>query len=897
MDTPAAVAVVSPDGALTGWSPGAQRLLRYSADEVVGLLAADLLASPLPDTARARLAARESWSGRVTLRDRDGDPVECALRARPLVDGDGRTSWLLEAALPRTGDDFGDAFGDAVGGGMKSGADQAGDRADSHVAGDSAHVAGGAGHVDDRAVDHHVTGRTDHVDGLAFDRAVDLAEDRLQRWAYLQSPFAQGIFDTEGRILRINAMFERNAAASTRELRGLRLDEALHGPVFEADQALIDRVAATGRGEYVERFVHLPGEPQAHAWAIHVSPLKDPAGRVRGVMQSALDFTEQYNARERLALLNEASRRIGSSLDVTRTAQELADVAVPGFGDFISVDLLDAVLHGDEPAPIPAAGPLRLRRAALRSIVDPAVETGQLADYPASSPPTRSLVTGRGAVHLVSDPEISAWMAQDPARAAWVREHWPHSFLLVPLRARGTNLGVVMFARLDSSIDPYGPADLEIAEELAGRAAVCIDNARRYTRERHTALALQESLLPRSLPEQAAVEVASRYLPAGSLAGAGGDWFDVIPLSGARVALAVGDVVGHGIHASAAMGRLRTAVRTLADVDLPPDELLSHLDDLVVRLGAESGGEADDTSGGLGAATGLGGTGGLRATGGLGAGDFGGSSDLGATCLYAVYDPISRRCAMASAGHPPPVLVAPDGTVDVLDLAPGPPLGLGGLPFEAYELDVPQGSLLALYTDGLIEARHRDIDDGLRTLCNALSDAVPPSERTLGGAPSLERTCDTVLKAMLDTRPADDVALLIARTRALDAAHVAVWDLPADPAVVAEARIRVGEQLRVWGLEELTFVTELVASELVTNAIRYAAPPIQLRLIKDRSLVCEVSDASSTAPHLRRARTFDEGGRGLMLVAQLTERWGTRHTGTGKTIWAEQATARPRPPR
>ncbi len=788
MQTPAVVAVVDPDGILTSWSLGAQELLRYSAAEVVGRPAADLLASPLPENVRMRLTASEDWAAPVTLRHRDRDLVACTLHARPLVAGDGRTGWLLDAT------------------------------------------------------------RTQDTDG-GVDRD---GEERLLRRAFDEVPFALGVFDNRGRMVRISHRFERNAGATAQELRGLRLSEALHGPVFEADQSVMDRVIATGEPEHVERYVHLPGEARAHAWGIYVSPLKDPSGLVRGALLSALDYTEQDTARSRLALLNRASEHIGSSLDVTRTAQELVEVAVPGFADVASVELLEAVLHGEEPAPIPAVGPLLLRRTAVRSTVEPALEAVQVADYPVDSPPIRCLSTGRGSVHLPTDPEITDWLAQDPARAAWVREHRPHSFAMVPLRARGTNLGVVVFTRLAESALPFDLADLEIAEEFAGRAAVCIDNARRYTKEYRTALVLQQSLLPQRLPKQAAVEAAGRYLPAGAQAGVGGDWFDVIPLSGARVALVVGDVVGHGIHASAAMGRLRTAMRTLADVDVPPDELLAHLDDLVIRLSAD------------------------------GADPEGITGDVGATCLYAVYDPVSRTCSVASAGHPPPVLVTPDGNVSLLALTPGPPLGLGGLPFESFELDVPTGSLLALYTDGLIEAGHRDVDEGLQALSTVLAD----------GGRSLESTCDTVLHAMLDGQPADDVALLVARTRTLDTKSVAIWDLPDDPAVVGHARAQISDRLRSWGLEEMTFVTELVASELVTNAIRYAAPPIQLRLIRDRSLICEVSDASSTSPHLRRARTMDEGGRGLMLVAQLTEAWGTRYTNTGKTIWTEQTMAR-----
>jgi anti-sigma regulatory factor (Ser/Thr protein kinase) len=331
----------------------------------------------------------------------------------------------------------------------------------------------------------------------------------------------------------------------------------------------------------------------------------------------------------------------------------------------------------------------------------------------------------------------------------------------------------------------------------------------------------------------------------------GGDWFDVVPLSGTRVALVVGDVVGHGIHASATMGRLRTAVRTLADVDLPPDELLTHLDDLVIHL------TSDDSSG-------------VR--------DDPYAGEIGATCLYAVYDPVSRVCTLASAGHVPPVVLLPDGTVSVVRLNPGPLLGVGGLPFESTELELPEGSLLAFYTDGLIEAREHDVNLGLERLCEALASPLP----------SLEVTCEAVLKALLPDRPADDVALLLARTRALHADQVAAWALPADPAVVADARAQATRQLAVWGLEEASFVTELVVSELVTNAIRYGAVPIGLRLIRDRTLIVEVSDASSTAPHLRRARSYDEGGRGLHMVAQLSQGWGTRQTPNGKTIWAEQ---------
>jgi anti-sigma regulatory factor (Ser/Thr protein kinase) len=254
------------------------------------------------------------------------------------------------------------------------------------------------------------------------------------------------------------------------------------------------------------------------------------------------------------------------------------------------------------------------------------------------------------------------------------------------------------------------------------------------------------------------------------------------------------------------------------------------------------------------------------------------SADVGATCLYAVYDPVARSCCFAGAGHPVPAVVSPDGTVELVGLPAAPPLGVSGLPYEATEIDLPEGSLLALYTNGLVDDRDRDIDAGVHRLREAL--ARP--------ATSLDALCDTVLADLLPQRPADDVALLIARTRALDANQVATWAVPADPSAVAQTRKDVVSQLARWGLSDAVFVTELVVSELVTNAIRHAEPPIQLRLIHDTTLICEVSDGGNTAPHLRRARSYDEGGRGLLLVAQLTERWGTRQCATGKTIWAEQ---------
>ena len=546
-------------------------------------------------------------------------------------------------------------------------------------------------------------------------------------------------------------------------------------------------------------------------------------------------------ARERLDMLYAAGVGIGTSLDVTRTAQELTELAVPRFADFVTVDLFDAVLAGEQPE----AG-LELRRTAFGGIRDdaPLYPVGRHIHFVPSSPQARSLRSGQA----ILEPRLNdapGWQAQDLERTAQVLEYGIHSLITAPLRAGSLILGLANFWR-SRQPEPFDAEDLELAEELVARAAVSIDNARRYTREHTMAVTLQRSLLPRSLPEQNALEVAYRYLPAQ--AGVGGDWFDVLPLSGARVALVVGDVVGHGLHAAATMGRLRTAVHNFTALDLAPDELLTLLDEMVARIDqheAEEGGSAPVT---------------------------------GATCLYAIYDPVARRCAIARAGHPPPALVLPDGRVEFPEVPAGPPLGLGGLPFETADLELAEGSRLVLYTDGLVEDRARDIDVGLGLLREALEQA--------GTSP--EDTCRAVVDARLPARPSDDIALIVARTRALGADRVAAWDVPTDPAAVADVRSSVTRRLAEWGLDELAFTTELILSELVTNAIRYGGAPIRVRVLRERALICEVFDSSSTAPHLRYAGMTDEGGRGLFLVAQLAERWGTRYLPTGKVIWAEQ---------
>jgi anti-sigma regulatory factor (Ser/Thr protein kinase) len=646
---------------------------------------------------------------------------------------------------------------------------------------------------------------------------------------------------------------------------GLRPTEALPTGLGELMERQLERVLESGVPILnAETFGRSPSDLRMRSWWISIFRIEDESGRVLGAWYTTVDQTEQWRAGLRLKLLNAASERIGSTLDVARTAQELADVAVPGFADIVMVDLLEPVLRGGEPPPGDVGSAVVLRRAGLRSALGASAaipRTGDATRLPAASTIRRCLVEGTPVVESLTGPRGDPWAAGERAWMAPLRDVGVDTVWAVPVHARDTVLGVASFG-LGPGRDAYDEDDVGLAVDLAARAAVCIDNARRYERERHATLALQHNLLPGGLDSTVPLEIATRYLPASMPAGLGGDWVDVIPLSGARVALVVGDVVGHGATAAAAMGQLSTAVRTLAGLDMSPDELLAHLDDRVIKLVEHGAAAAPDA------------TGWERPLA-----DY----VLGATCLYAVYDPVTRRCTAARAGHRAPPAIVSDGAVGYISMPAGPPLGLGLLPFEPVEFELNDGALLVLYTDGLIESRDHDIDDGLARLSRDL--LLPAS--------SPDEVCDHVMAGAEDTPAQDDIALVVARVHGLDSAHVAAWDVEPDPACVGEARALTGRKLAEWDWEELAFTSELIVSELVTNAIRYGAPPIRLLMIRQEpdTLICEVSDGSSTSPHLRHARTTDEGGRGLFLIAQVAHQWGTRYTASGKTIWAEQRTS------
>ncbi|MFE7133486.1 SpoIIE family protein phosphatase [Streptomyces sp. NPDC057638] len=703
-----------------------------------------------------------------------------------------------------------------------------------------------------------------------------------------QSPFGFLLFGTDLRVRRANQRFASLFGGTVEEQCGRTVHDYLSRSEADRMAASLRRVLETGESALDLQLVGTTARSaERRHWSVNLYRVHSASGRPIGVAGIGTDVTRRHvaareaaSARRNLALLNEASARIGNSLDLETTARELLDVAVPGFCDLASVDLYQGLLSGDETPPgQPGAahgesyggGSAPLRRVAFASAVSdaPLITTpgcgsrdgtptavGEVHRYTSSSPCANALRTAR----VQSIPGKDGTLVQ--------------STLAVPLVAHDTVVGLVQFSRTKGS-EPFGERDRALAVELAARAAVCIDNARLYRREHERALILQRSLLPPGDPEAAGLDIACRYLPGTTATEVGGDWFDVIELPGHRTALVVGDVMGRGLRAAVAMGELRTAVRTLALLDLEPAEVLSALDEVARGLGSPLGRQ----QAGRGAPR-------TREAGRGGLTDPAGPADPAdpaevylATCVYAVYDPVTRRCTFANAGHLPPVLVEPGEAALLLDVPPGMPLGVGGEPFEEVEVDVPEGSLLALYTDGLVESRHHPLDEGLRAFRTALTEPAHPA--------ALEDVCDHVLST-LDTRHGeDDIALLMARVRGLPQEAVGDWVLPREPRSVGRARELSRALLASWGLEPLVDTVELLVSELVTNALRYGEGEIRLRLLKERTLVCEVWDSGLVQPRRRRARDTDEGGRGLQLVGLLSAAWGSRRTPRGKTVWFE----------
>ncbi|MEU9362300.1 SpoIIE family protein phosphatase [Streptomyces sp. NPDC048301] len=566
---------------------------------------------------------------------------------------------------------------------------------------------------------------------------------------------------------------------------------------------------------------------------------------------------------DRLRFVGAATRRIARGMDLDEIVLGLCRASVPTFSDAILVYLRDPLPVGDERPVVPFV--LRLRRTDRLRTAEEESESGPegerlrlpVSDQPAGLLPAAELcevVTG-GALDEVLRGVRPVFGDAAAARVALPELLGPgrtvpsgHRAILAPLRGRRRVIGAAVFLR-GADRPPFEADDLLVAAQLATHTALGIDKAVLYGREAYIADELQRTMLPDSLPQPTGVRLASRYLPAAETARVGGDWYDAIPLPGSRVALVVGDVMGHSMTSAAIMGQLRTTAQTLAGLDLPPQEVLHHLDEQAQRLG----------------------------------------SDRMATCLYAVYDPVAHRITVANAGHPPPVLLHLGGRAEVLRVPPGAPIGVGGVDFEAVELDAPAGATLLLYTDGLVESRMRDVWTGIEILRERL--AATAQLTGPDHSPPLEALCDDVLDMLGPGDRDDDIALLAARFDGIAPSDVAYWFLEPEDAAPGRARRLARRALSRWGLDGLSEEVELLVSEVVTNAVRYAERPVTLRLLRTDTLRCEVGDDSPQLPRQRRARETDEGGRGLFLVNRLARRWGATRLSTGKVVWFEMSTS------
>jgi hypothetical protein len=643
--------------------------------------------------------------------------------------------------------------------------------------------------------------------------------------------------DKTGRVLQHDRNSADMLAYPGDALLGTELSSLLAGPSSHtiALEGLLSAALSGREGTAVLTFRTRDGDPLDSV--VTIQPMRSCDPSLIGLVLIRIPPPSEGRfldpAVMRHALLDGAFKRIGGALDIDQLAREFVNIAVPHFSNQAGLLILESLVAGEElPADSPDGSQL-LRRLAVAyddgdSSWDAVFPTGEILRYPPGTPYTECMATGKP-VRLKMGSDQAARIA-----TSWLRRPVAHllantSMLLLPLAARDVTLGFVVCTRKDSyrAFDAY---DTEIGMEFASRAAIFIDNARRYSRERATAVTLQRSLLPTGLSKPSSVEVRHRYLPGSKMIEVGGDWYESIALPGARVALVVGDVAGHGVRAAVTMGRLRTAIHTLAMLELSPAETLQQLNELM--------------------------------------GDLGAREPHFATCVYAVYDAVTGMLEVASAGHLPPLLVGPDGTNEFLSLTPAPPLGIGSGSVQSKFVPVTDGSLLVLYTDGLVENRTRDIDVGLRLL---------------------EDLCRATLAGVYSDQQRDDIALLMARLSRISADNHVSWTLPAELTSARRARGLIRRPLTRWNLADLIPVTELLVSELVTNSVRYAQGMIGLRLVLEGGLVVEVTDDSAALPRLRHPDEDDERGRGLQVISQFAQRWGARRTATGKVVWCEQA--------
>jgi serine phosphatase RsbU (regulator of sigma subunit) len=468
-------------------------------------------------------------------------------------------------------------------------------------------------------------------------------------------------------------------------------------------------------------------------FAFHCMPLTEPAngdgedatatGDLGGI-GGAMVVVRRAWPQPAPTWLAEAAVRIGGTLDLGQTAAEVVEIAVPAFADAAAIYVVEHLMTADE-TPSPRSGPgMTVRRLAGRLAGESTITaeslmpSGEAIIFDPGTPGFRAMATGQPVQFGQIDERSAERIALRPGGSQAVGRYT--SFLAMPLNSRGTVVGCLIFARTTIS-PPFGTGELTHAGELASRAAVCIDNARLYHRERRTALALQHGLMSREPEVPPGIEIAHHYVPVGSNI-VGGDWHDVIALPEGRALVIVGDAMGHGPEAAAAMAQLRTAARALAHQALSPRLLLSGLDRLVASV----------------------------------------TTAPFATCICAVIDPLgdpseSGGSFLASrAGHPPPILLVPGQAARVLDLPAGLPLGLGETSFDETRFALPPGAVLAIYTDGLVESRARAIDDGMAELCHALESAFAAPAATLNAA------CEGVAEK-LSKHGEDDITLVLVR--------------------------------------------------------------------------------------------------------------------------------------
>ncbi|MFF4117667.1 ATP-binding SpoIIE family protein phosphatase [Streptomyces sp. NPDC001714] len=665
-----------------------------------------------------------------------------------------------------------------------------------------------------------------HVGGTVWDNTElrNRAESTARTLRHMADGFVTA--DPDWTITSVNIQAER-LFEPTRTLLGRPLWEL---PAIRSTGLEARCRQATAQGSPAEfdvqwstdqRWYRIRLTPSPHGPALHFADITD-----RRLWDTERSGAEQIAA-ERIAQLGRLTTAFARAVTVRDVMDAIAAELRPLFG---AVGLMVQFLEGDLLLLAETVGysPEFVDRVSKARLSFPA--------------PSREALQRRTPVYLTSRQDF---MRRYPEAADHAFRSGKHAWVFLPLIASGRPLGCCVISFAESR--RFTEEEHTLLTAVSGLMAQALERARLYDDEHRRATELQRGLLPRDLPILPTATTASRYLPTGS--GVGGDWYDVVPLSADRVAFIIGDVMGHGLPEAATMGRLRTAVHTLTTLELPPDELLAQLNDLVSDLG----------------------------------------DDSYATCLYALYDPVTRVCTMARAGHPPPALLLPGGSVRFPDLPSNPPLGAAAPPFETGHVDVPDGTVLVLYTDGLVESASRDIDNGMEQLGAVLAASHKGGPGPM--AEPLDRLCDALVNTLWPGQEAssDDAAMLVARVNGLASGAAASWDLSEGPVAAGEAREHVRRQLGIWHLDDLVMATEVIASELVGNGIRHARGPLGLRLLRGRVLTCEVSDHSLTTPRVRRALDTDEGGRGLQLVAALSQKWGTRYTVDGKCIWTEQS--------